>query len=108
MKQICNRIGNGKKAVSVYQRREIIIQVKEVIAVDVDEVGPLSARNVKRAGLVIHRDPRDPGRKHAATLFEEMFGPRPGKSPAIAQDIRAKHSIFSGKRVAAQPFIILL
>lgn len=40
MKQICNRIGNGKKTVSVYQRREIIIQVKEVIAVDVDEVGP--------------------------------------------------------------------
>ncbi|MFW8586710.1 hypothetical protein ACOJBM_22995 [Rhizobium beringeri] len=90
MKQIRNRVGNGKEAVAMYQRREIIIQVEEAIAVDIDEVGSLPARNVKRAGLVIHRDPRDPGRKHRGDPFEEMFGPRPGKSPAIAQDIRGE------------------
>ncbi|MBB3913859.1 hypothetical protein GGQ65_001128 [Rhizobium fabae] len=43
MKQIRNRIGNWKKAMAVYQRREIIVEVEKAIAVDVDEIGAFPA-----------------------------------------------------------------
>ncbi|MBB3298810.1 hypothetical protein FHT72_001753 [Rhizobium sp. BK077] len=43
MKQICNRVGNWKKAMAVYQRREIVIQVEKAIAVDIEEIGAFPA-----------------------------------------------------------------
>ncbi|MNT95763.1 hypothetical protein D3C72_2377040 [compost metagenome] len=53
--EIADGLADRLEAVPVDERREIIVEVEQAIAIDVNQIGALPVRNVKRDGIFLHR-----------------------------------------------------